>query len=135
MFTPLVRKLTANSPAYTILAEGTTVIGKAPFAGTVTAVRFISVAAITGANTDTRKHNVINKGAAGSGTTSIAALQYNSGVNAVAFDEKTVTLSATAADKVVAADDVIAVFSDAIGNGLADPGGHWEVEITRTAGD
>ena len=52
-------------------------------------------------------------------------------MNAVAFDEKAITLSVTAADLVVAAGDVLAWVSTAVtgGGGLVDPGGLVQVEI------
>jgi hypothetical protein len=56
------------------------------------------------------------------------------GVNAVAFDEKAITLSATASDLVVAAGDVLVWVSTAVGGtGLADPGGQVQVEIGATS--
>ena len=111
--------------------DGTTIIGKAPFAGTITAVGFLPNAALTGANTDTRRHAVTNRGSAGLGTTEAAFLQYNSGVNLVAFDEKAITLHSTAANQVVAAGDVLTFDSTSPGTGIADPGGVVIVEITR----
>lgn len=95
----------------------------APRASTVSAVTYTTVTAITGANTDTRKTVLVNKGAAGSGTTVIATLQYNSGVNTTASVPKTITLSGTAADLVVAAGDVLQWQSTHVGTGIADPGG------------
>jgi hypothetical protein len=90
---------------------------------TVTAVSYTTVTAITGANTNTRSVSLVNKGQAGVGTTVIATLQFNSGVNTVAADEKTITLSSTAADLVVASGDVLQWQSTAVGTGIADPGG------------
>src|SRR5690349_15951228 len=90
---------------------------------TVTAVSYTTVTAITGANTNTRSVSLVNKGQAGAGTTVIATLQFNSGVNTVAADEKTITLSGTAADLVVVAGDVLQWQSAAVGTGIADPGG------------
>lgn len=134
MMLPVVKKIFANSPALATAVEGTTIIGKAPFDGTVTGVTFIPNAAITGQDTNTRKPTVINKGQAGLGTAVIASLQFNAGVNGVAFDEKAITPTATAADKEVSEGDVIAMFSDVILTGLADPGGYWEVTMSRDRG-
>ena len=54
-------------------------------------------------------------------------------VNAVAFDEKALTVTATAADKTVAAGDVLVFVSTAVGGtGLVDPGGRVQVEIEAT---
>ena len=106
--------------------------GPVPHRGTVSSVTFTPNAAITGANTNTRAIRVRNRGAAGAGTTVVAELQFDSGVNATAFDEKVVPLSGTAANLNVAEGDVLEVFSDAVGTGLADPGGTVKVLIDRT---
>jgi hypothetical protein len=94
-----------------------------PRDGTVSAVTYTTVTAITGANTNTRSVSLVNKGQAGAGTTVVATLQFNAGVNTVAADEKAVTLSGTAADLVVVAGDVLQWQSTAVGTGIADPGG------------
>lgn len=101
-------------------------------AGTVSAVTYATVTAITGANSNTRSVSLVNKGQAGAGTTTIATLQFNSGVNTTASDEKTITLSSTAADLVVAAGDVLQWQSAAVGTGIADPGGLVNVTIAAT---
>lgn len=128
------QKLQANSPGFAITTDGDVILGVAPFAGTISGISFIPTAAITGANTNTRKHDIINKGQAGSGTVKPATLQYNSGVNAVAFDEKAYTLSVTAADLVVAAGDVLVFESTHVGTGIVDPPGRVIVTITRDPG-
>jgi hypothetical protein len=114
-------------------ASGLNVVCQAEFAGTVTGCRYVAVSAITGANTNTRKHDLVNAGQAGAGTTVIATKQYNSGVNAAALDETVITLSSTAADLVVAAGDTIVLKSTLVGTGIADPGGTIFVDITRSA--
>lgn len=95
----------------------------APRDGTVTAVTYSTVTAITGANTNTRSVTLVNKGQAGAGTAVVATLQFDSGVNTVASDEKTITLSATPANLVLVAGDVLQWQSTHIGTGIADPGG------------
>lgn len=109
---------------------GSLVLGEAPFDGSITSVKYIPNAAITGVNTNTRRVAVTNRGAAGAGTTEAAALQFNSGVNGVKWDAKAITLIADPATDVVAG-DVITFDSTAIGTGLADPGGLVIVEVTR----
>lgn len=120
------------------LADVETTVCVAPFAGTVTEVTYAPDTAITGANTNSRTVSLINKGAAGSGTASVAALAFTSGVNATAFDEKALTLDTTDAtsdgvyeNRVVAAGDVLAFKSAAVGTGLNDPGGTVKVVISR----
>ena len=101
----------------------------APRAGTVTAVTYSTVTAITGANTNTRSVTLVNKGQAGAGAVTVATLQFDSGVNTVAADEKTITLSATPANLVVAAGDVLQWQSLHLATGIADPGGLVAVTI------
>jgi hypothetical protein len=57
-----------------------------PFAGRLRGVTFTPRAAITGQDTDTTNLNVHNRGAAGSGTTELAAVDFVAGTNAaIAF--------------------------------------------------
>lgn len=102
-----------------------------PRDGTVSAVSYATVTAITGANTNTRSVSLVNKGTDGSGTTVIATLQFNSGVNTTAAVPKTITLSGTASDLLVTAGQVLQWQSTAVGTGIADPGGL--VAITTSA--
>lgn len=107
---------------------------KIPVAGSVSSVSYTSVAAVTGAASPaSRTLSVVNKGQAGAGAVSVASLALLSGVNLVAFDEKAVTLSGTAANLVVVAGDILSLDSTAVGGtGLADPGGQWEIVVDRT---
>lgn len=105
---------------------------EAPFDGTVTGVNYVSVTAITGADTQSRTIQVFNR-TTGAGTAKVAELALVSGVNTVAATPKTITLTATAADLVVAANDNLSAKSLHVGGtGLVDPGGVVEVEFTRT---
>lgn len=132
MTAPLVNVLEMAVPAVATAGnDDTTVVGQAPFAGTVTSVQYVAEAAITGAATNNRSVSLVNKGAAGSGTTVVATLAFGSGVNATAFDEKAITLSVTAADLVIAAGDTLAWVSTHIGTGITDPGGIARVTVSR----
>lgn len=111
--------------------DGVAVIGVAGFAGTLTACTYIPTATITGAATNNRRLRLINKGQAGAGSTIMAEVQYAAGVNATAYDESAVTLSATPANLVVAAGDVLAWESTHIGTGITDPGGLARVTLAR----
>lgn len=134
MSAPLVRPIEADVPAVSTAGNSDdTVLAHAPFSGTVTAVEYVPEAAITGAATNNRTVSLVNKGQAGSGTTVVATLNFASGVNAVANDQKTIPLSATAADLVVAEGDVLQWRSVAVGTGIADPGGLVKVTVSRTA--
>jgi hypothetical protein len=108
------------------------VVFRVDSAGTVSAVTYAPITAITGANTNTRSVSLVNKGQAGSGTTVVATIQYNSGTNATAGDENTVTLSGTPANLVVAAGDILQWQSTAVGTGIADPGGLVCVTVAAT---
>jgi hypothetical protein len=130
---PLQRVIEADVPAVSTAGnDDDTIIGKAPFDCTVTAVEYISETAITGAATNNRTISLINKGQAGSGTAVVASLNFASGVNAPAADEKAVTLSATPADLVLAAGDTLLWRSLHIGTGIADPGGLVRVTLARS---
>lgn len=108
---------------------------RVPFAGTVTGARVVTAAAITGANTESRTIQLFNRGQAGSGTTLVASKAFVSGVNATADDDTALTLSATAADLVVAAGDVLEFVSLHVGStGLAGPEFTGYVDVARTAG-
>lgn len=130
---PLLRSLEANVAAVAAGSDLVTQIGKAPFAATVTGVTYAPGANITGANTDSRTVSLINKGLDGNGAVVIATLAMVSGVNSLDFDEKTITLSVTAADLVLAEGDILAWSSAHVGStGLADPGGRVFVAISRS---
>lgn len=107
----------------------------APFDCTVAAASFIPLTILTGANTDSRTIQVINRGQSGAGTTVVASKAFVSGTNAPAEDETALTLSVTAADLVIAAGDVIEVKSLHVGGtGLAGPQGIVRLSLSRTAG-
>lgn len=132
----LVQKLRQRVPAVTIAATTGTTLGEVDTAGRVTGVTYTPDAAVTGAaSPDSRTLTLVNKKQDGSGTTNIATLALVGGVNLVAFDEKAITLNATAANLVVAASDILEWVSTAVtsGGGLVDPGGLVEVEIGAAA--
>lgn len=132
---PLHHKLVA-SPDEVATAGNTetTILGEAPWAGVVTDVTYTPEANITGAATNHRRFRIVNRGQAGAGSTVIAELAMDSGVNATAGDERAIALSGTAANLVVAAGDILAWESAAINTGITDPGGLVQVTLSRTAG-
>lgn len=132
MTAPLIRVIEADVPAVSTAGnDDDTVVAQAPFDCTVTAVQYVPEAAITGANTNTRVVSLVNKGQAGSGTTTVATLQFDSGVNAAANDEKTITLSGTAANLDLSAGDTLQWRSVHVGTGITDPGGIIRVTVSR----
>lgn len=133
MTAPLQKVIEADVPAVgTAGNDDDTIIGQAPFACTVTAVEYVPETAVTGAATNNRTVSLINKGQAGSGTTVVASLNFASGVNAAAADEKAITLSVTPADLVLAAGDTLLWRSLHILTGIADPGGLVRVTLARS---
>jgi hypothetical protein len=132
MTAPLIRVIEADVPSVgTAGNDDDTVVSQAPFDCTVTAVQYVPEAAITGANTNTRVVSLVNKGQAGSGTTTVATLQFDSGVNAAANDEKTITLSGTAANLDLSSGDTLQWRSVHVGTGITDPGGIIRVTVSR----
>lgn len=130
---PLLQRATQTMAAVTATATGTQDV-RAPQAGIVTAVRYVPVAAVTGAASPaSRTLAITNKGQSGTGSTAVASLALIGGVNLAAFDEADLALSGTAANLVVAEGDVLAITSSATtsATGLADPGGTYIVEIAR----
>lgn len=123
---------TVNREPVTILATASNTV-EAPFTGKVAGVTYTPTAAVTGAASPaSRTLSVINRGQAGAGSTVVASLALVAGVNLVAFDERALTLSATAADLQVVAGDVLEFRSAPVGGtGLVDPGGTVEVTFER----
>lgn len=129
---PLVRVIEADVPAVSTAGnDDDTVLGVAPFNCTVTSVVYVPEAAITGAATNHRTVSLVNKGQAGAGTTSVASLTFDNGVNATAYDERTITLSGTAANLDLAAGDTLQWRSIHVATGITDPGGLVRVTVTR----
>jgi hypothetical protein len=133
MTSPFNAATTRNTiPVATAGSSQPTVITNNGRAGTVTAVSFIPLATITGANTNTRSYSLVNKGSSGAGNTVIATLQFDSGVNATGNVVKVIPLSGTAANLAVAVGDVLIWNSNAVGTGQADPGGLVSVANAAT---
>lgn len=126
MRVPVAGQSTAGSAAEFVL-------GRAPFAVEVTAVRFIPAAGITGANTNFFTITCRNRGSAGTGTTLVASKDYTSGVNETAWVPGTVTLSGTAANLLVAEGDPLTCEKLVTGTGLGMPAGVVEV-VGRSRG-
>lgn len=128
---PVVLFPSAALPAVATGTDADVAVFVAPFDCTVTAVTYVANATITGADTNSRTLNLRNKGLTGAGSTAVASKAFTSGVNATAFDETSLTLSGTAANLDLAAGDVLALQSDSVGTGLADPGGLLRVSVAR----
>jgi hypothetical protein len=91
----------------------------APCKCRVVKIGFVSDAAGTGDNTNTTNVNILNKGAAGAGTTEVANKDFVTGENIVAFDREEVPLNTTYANGVdLAEGDVLSVQYEKVGTGL-----------------
>lgn len=130
---PYVQVIERNVPAVSTAGnDDDTVLGQAPFDCTVTSVQYVPEAGVTGAATNHRTFSLVNKGQAGSGTTTVATLAFDSGsVTATANNERDITLSGTAANLDLAAGDTLLWRSIHIGTGITDPGGVVRVTISR----
>lgn len=140
---PYTETLRIPVPASSAVSDDlTTIIGKMPFDGEVTAVRLITKTGITGAATNNRAVAVVNKGAAGSGTTSIASLAFSAAtVTTTALVPKDITLSTDPAandygvyaQRRFSEGDVLVWTSTHVGTGIADPGGTIEIDIAKVS--
>ena len=132
---PLARKLEATIPAQgTADAAQDQVVGEAPFAGVVTGVSIVPEAALTAHATNYRTFRLVNKGAAGSGTTVVASFATDTVTtdDLAAFDEKAIPLSGTAANLVVAEGDILVADETVAASGVAHSGYKIQVEISRS---
>jgi hypothetical protein len=129
MTSPAGQTYEATIPAQTAATDVDNIVAEAPFDGVVTGVSIIPEAAVTGNDTDTRTFTLINKGQSGAGTTVVATLALETGVNLVAFDEKAFDLSEDEEDLEVTAGDVLVIAEVTPGNGLAHSGGRIQVTI------
>jgi hypothetical protein len=98
---------------------------------TVTSITYTTVAAITGAVTNTRTFNVFNRKGDNTGVALVATLAMVNAVNTVQNVPKTIVLSATPANLDLAAGDVLTLQSLHVGTGIADPGGLVQVTVSR----
>jgi hypothetical protein len=133
MSAPYIQTLQAQTEAVAAAADATIIVGRAPFAGTVTAVSYTPEANITGNDTESRAFSIVNKGADGNGTTVVATRDMATGVAATDFNEDALTLSVVAGALTVAEGDILAFTSVHEGStGLADPGGLVKVMLSRS---
>lgn len=118
----------------TIAADDTFTLEPARFKGKLAAVTYVPEAAATGDNTNARTFTLVNKGSDGLGGTVMATLALTTGVNLVAFDEKSATLSGTPANLLYEQGDELAWVSTHTGTGVVDPGGAVKVTGNRVQG-
>ncbi len=128
---PMSVAIETTYPAAATAAGAETIVGRAPFTGVVSLAAVIPADDVTGVDTDTRLLTLYTRGQDGAGTTAVATLQFDDGVDGTKFDQLAMTLSATAANLNVVAGDVLTLASTKVGDGLADPGGLAVVEFSR----
>jgi len=129
---PYVRVLEGDVPAVSTAGNDDSIVfAQAPFDCTVTAVEYVPEAGITGAATNHRTVSLVNKGQDGSGSTAVASLTFDNGVNATAYNERAIILSGTAANLDLAAGDTLQWQSIHVATGITDPGGVVRVTVSR----
>lgn len=125
--------LTAVVSATGAAVSASFLVGAAPVSGRVVSATYSPNAAITGAATNNRTLQVVDV-AAGAGTTVLASLNFAAGTNATANTATTLPLQGTAGTLgSIAAGDQIQFQSNAVGTGIADPGGLLIVTFAREA--
>lgn len=131
---PVTERIQGTVPAVGAAVTQDQVIAESHVAGEVTSVTFVSEAAVVANGTNFRTLRLINKGQAGAGATVIASLALDTPTtdDLAAFDEKSIDLSGTPANRQVAIGDVLAWDETVTGTGLAHSGGRVEIELTRT---
>src|SRR6266540_2145900 len=107
-------------PAVAAAASVETVLGTASRDYEITAVKYVPASTLTGQATNFRRLQLINKGPAGSGSKVVATKDFISGINAPANEVTDITKQG---NPVVREGDILAWQSNAVGTGLADPGG------------
>lgn len=121
--------LEATIPAAGAAVDQDTIIGEAPFDGTVSAADILPEAAVSGATATARTFTLINKGQAGLGTLVVATLALITANDMVAFDAKPLVLSAVAGALTVAKGDVFVLAETHASTGTAHTGGICRVDI------
>ena len=132
MTIPYIQTLEADTVGCAAATNQYTVIGRLPYAATITAVTYIPEDSVTGLTlaTAARTFTVYNRGA-GAATVSVATRTVSSGTNLSDTAAFSLTLG-TAANLVVASGDVLELESLAITTGVLDPGGKIIVTYSRT---
>jgi hypothetical protein len=132
---PFVLALEANTVGCLATTNQDTIVGRVPFACTVTAATYVPSASIAAPASGTgRTYTVFNRGssAIGTGTVAVATKSVTSNVGMtdnVAFD---LTISATTASLICASGDVLEFDSAAVTSNAPDPGGRVIVTLSRT---
>lgn len=122
----IVRQATAGT-------DQSTHVGKAPFAGLVSAAELLPAVAMASSDTVSRTFTLYNRGQAGAGTAVLATYQTLATPTDYAFADnvaRSMTLG-TAADRVVAAGDILELVETHASTGTAHGGFALDVSIQR----
>jgi hypothetical protein len=119
VFTHTIAK--ADLPVTIAAGVPATTLGEVRGKYTITEVNIVAEAAMTGATATARTLTVYNRGQAGAGTTVVASLAFIDTVDLVANDKKALTLTATAADLLVADGDVLECVETVASTGTVRP--------------
>jgi hypothetical protein len=112
----------ADLPAVIAAAVPETPLGEVDFDATVTEIGIVSEAALVAADATARTLTVYNRGQLGAGAVVVGTLVTNlAGGNWAANDKKLFTLSAVAANLILAAGDALECVETVAGAGTARP--------------
>lgn len=131
-----------NTAAVAAGADAAQTMLVVPVDGDVTLVGYTPNADITGADTDTRKLELLRYRGGVTSPVSVAAIQFDDGVDAVGYAETRFTLAPPAGPpeppepalplpQEVKAGDVLVFVSSKVGNGMADPSGLLHIVINH----
>lgn len=123
----VVRQATAGT-------DQSTIIGKVAKDGVVTAAELLPAVAMASSDSVSRTFTLFNRGQAGAGTTSVATYQTLATPTDYAFADnvaRAMTLSATPANLVVVAGDILELVETHASTGTAHGGFRCDVSINR----
>lgn len=123
---PYYKLLSDDVPPVAAAGSDSKIIAKAPHDLALQRVSFAPKVAITGQATNNRQIRLINRGQDGNGNTVLASLSFGAGTNASAKVERTIPL---VGNPVVSGGDLLDLESNAVGTGIADPGGRVFLEV------
>lgn len=131
--TGFTRRQTANVPAQGTAGTGqSTIVAEIKQAGSLSEVAIQPAAAVVANATNYRIFTLFNRGSDGTGTTSMATMD-TSTTGLVDNDERLMTLSGTAANLVVAANDILELVETVAGTGVAHGGYRVETAVAVSA--
>lgn len=133
MTVPLIRAIEANTVGCLATTDQATIVGRVPFACTVTAVTYIPSASMAAPASGTGRTFTVFNRTTGAGTVNVATRSVTSNVTMadnVPFD---LTVSATTASLICTSGDVLEFVSSALTSNVIDFGGRVIVTLSRTS--